>query len=109
MRYELRIYEPQEGRAEALRQRFEQHVLRIFPRHGIEVVGVFAPEPADGRLCYLTRFPDGAASEAAWARFNADAEWRDIKAASEREAGGPLMKAQSVTVLAALRPELALG
>ena len=37
--YELRIYTCEPGKLEALNQRFREHTMTIFARHGIENVG----------------------------------------------------------------------
>ena len=47
------------GSADAMRRRFRDRVAtRFFPRHGIELLGVFAAPDEDGRLTYITRFTD---------------------------------------------------
>src|SRR5664280_873418 len=59
--YEIRVYEAAEGKADAMRRRFCDNVAtQFFPRHGIELVGVFAATVEDGRLTYMTRFVDEA-------------------------------------------------
>jgi hypothetical protein len=96
--YEIRVYEAAEGRAEAMRRRFADHVAtRFFHRHGIELVGAFTAPEEDGRLTYVTRFADEAARKKAWASFAADPEWAVVKASSEPD--GPLLKSQTVSVL----------
>ena len=108
MIYEIRVYEAAEGRAEAMRRRFRDHVAtRFFPRHGIELVGAFTATTEDGRLTYMTRFVDEDARKKAWAAFAADPEWAAVKAASET--GGPLLKNQIVSVLAPAITGLPLG
>ncbi|HVB90274.1 MAG TPA: NIPSNAP family protein [Beijerinckiaceae bacterium] len=97
MIFELRIYEPAERRAEALRARFENEVVPRFAKHGIELMGVFQSPDAPGRLTYLTRYADEDARKRAWASFGADPDWAAAKAASE--ANGPLMKSQTISVL----------
>lgn len=97
MIFELRIYESAENRAEALRKRFENEVVPRFAKHGIELLGVFASPDSPGRLTYLTRYKDDAARKSAWTSFGSDPEWVKIKA--ETEAGGPLMKGQTISVL----------
>jgi hypothetical protein len=96
MIYEMRIYEHVEGRAEAVRKRFVDEVVPRLPKHGIELLGVFAA-PEDKKLTYLTRFKDENARKAAWASFSADPEWKAVKAASETN--GPLIAKQIVTVM----------
>ena len=108
MIYEIRVYEAAEGRASAMRQRFLQQVAaRFFPRHGIELLGVFTAPVEDGRLTYLTRFADEDARKKAWASFAADPEWAAVKAASETD--GPLLKNQVVSVLSPALAGLLLG
>ena len=97
MLYEMRVYEAAEGRADAMRRRFETEVVPRLPCHGIELMGVFTSEAAPTHLTYLTRFKDDAARKEAWASFSADEEWRAIKAVSEKD--GPLIREQIVSVL----------
>jgi hypothetical protein len=106
--YEIRVYEAAEGRADAMRRRFRDHVVtQFFPRHGIELLGVFTAPVEDGRLTYMTRFADEDARKKAWAAFAADPEWAAVKAASETE--GPLLKSQTVSVLSPAVAGLPLG
>ena len=107
MIFEFRIYEPAEERAGALRQRFERQVVPRFPKHGIELMGVFETPDASGRLTYLTRFKDEQSRQEAWSSFGADPEWKAVKAASE--AAGPLMKTQTIMVLEPILPNLPLS
>ncbi|QTL02196.1 NIPSNAP family protein [Aquabacter sp. L1I39] len=107
MLYEIRVYTASEGKAEAMRQRFLTEVVPRMPRHGIELVGVFTAPEEDGRLTYLTRFADEAARAAGWASFGGDAEWKAVKAATEVD--GPLLAAQSVSVLTPAAAGLLLG
>lgn len=106
MLYEMRVYEHVEGRAEAVRQRFESEVIPRLAKHGIELVGVFV-EPQAGNLTYLTRFANEEARKAAWASFGADPEWKAAKAASETN--GPLIARQIATILNPVVAGLPLG
>ncbi len=101
MLYELRVYVPHEGKADAMRARFLNQVIPIFARVGIDLVQVFAADDGSDRLVYLTRYQDAASRDAQWARFFADAEWAAVKANTERD--GPLLKSQEVMQLAQLR------
>lgn len=108
MIYEIRVYEAAEGRTDAMRRRFRDDVAtRFFPRHGIELVGVFTAPAEDGSLTYMTRFADEDARKKAWAAFGADPEWAAVKTASETE--GPLLKNQIVSVLSPAMAGLPLG
>jgi hypothetical protein len=106
--YEIRTYEAAEGHADAMRRRFrDQAATQFFPRHGIELIGVFTAPIEDGRLTYMTRFADEDARKKAWAGFGADPEWLAVKVASET--GGPLIKSQTVSVLSPAMAGLPLG
>jgi hypothetical protein len=95
--YEIRVYEAFDGKADAMKARFKTEVVKRFPNHGIELLGVFESESDASRLTYLTRFKSEQDRSSAWAAFTADPEWRAVKAATEID--GPLLKAQTVSVL----------
>ncbi len=107
MIYEIRVYEAADGKAEAMKARFKNEVVRRFPNHGIELLGVFESPSDVARLTYLTRFPSEDDRSKAWAAFGADPEWRAVKAATEVD--GPLLKNQTVTVLSPALAGLLLG
>jgi heme-degrading monooxygenase HmoA len=95
--YEIRVYEAVDGKADAMKTRFKNEVVKRLPGHGIELLGVFESATDASRLTYLTRFKSEEERSQAWAAFGADPEWRAIKAASE--VNGPLLKNQTVSVL----------
>lgn len=107
MIYEIRHYDAAEGKFEAMRRRFETEVVPRFPKHGIELLGVFTSQDQAGRMSYMTRYPSEEARQKAWASFGADAEWKAAKAASESE--GPLLARQTITVLEPALPGLPLS
>lgn len=107
MLYEIRVYQAAEGRADAMRRRFITEVVPRLPKHGIELLGVFTAPEEDGRLTYITRFPDEAARAAGWAAFGSDPEWKAVKVASEVD--GPLLASQSVSVLSPAAAGMLLG
>ena len=107
MRYEYRSYFAVEGKIEQVKRRFLDHTLRFFTRHGIEVVGIFEPEGSANELHYMTRFPDEETRKAAWAAFQADPEWQEVKTASEQ--AGPLLEKQSVNFLEPVGPACLLS
>jgi hypothetical protein len=105
--YEIRVYEAVDGKADAMKARFKNEVVKRFPSHGIELVGVFESATETSRLTYLTRFKSEDDRSKAWAAFGADPEWRVVKAASE--VNGPLLKSQTVSVLSPAVAGLLLG
>lgn len=107
MIYEIRVYEAEDGKATAMRDRFKTEVVPRLPRFGIELLGVFEAPHEDGRLTYLTRFKSEEERTSAWAAFGADSDWRAVKARTE--ADGPLLKSQTVQVLTPAVAGLLLG
>ena len=89
MIYELREYVAAPGRSAQLHNRFRDHVLDLFVRHQLDVVGYWSEADDDHRIVYLLRFVDDAARVAAWAAFQADPEWSSVK--SRSEAQGPIV------------------
>lgn len=107
MIYEIRSYEAHDGKADAMKARFKNEVVKRFPLHGIELLGVFESAADVARLTYLTRFKSEDDRTKAWAAFGADPDWRAVKAATEVD--GPLLKNQTVSVLSPSVAGLLLG
>src|ERR1700741_1712733 len=79
--YELRIYYCNPGRLDALIQRFQNHTLALFEKHGMENVGYWVPTaPGNNILYYILAFPDRAARDASFKSFVADPVWKEVAA-----------------------------
>lgn len=88
--YELRIYTINPGKAETLHNRFRNHTLALFKKHGIESIGYWMPvNTADQRLHFLLRYPSREARETMWKAFTTDPEW--TAAYKESESKGALV------------------
>src|SRR5438309_12005499 len=90
--YELRLYHVHEGKIDALKARFGDHTNTIFKRHNMKSIGYWSPEdaPASQNLfVYILEHPSREEAEKNWAAFQADPEWKKVKA--ESEANGPLV------------------
>ena len=89
--YELRTYTAHEGKLEALHNRFRNHTIKLFAKHGMINVGYWTPQENDkNQLIYLLGYPDRQARERAWKKFFEDPEWK--KAYRESIADGRLVK-----------------
>ena len=84
--FELRTYTASPGKLDALNARFREHTNALFAKHGMTVIGFFTPADGDRHqdtLIYVLAFPDREARDSAWKAFQADPEWKRVKAESE--------------------------
>jgi hypothetical protein len=82
--YELRIYKCNPGKLETLLERFQNHTLKLFEKHGMENVGYWIPiNNEKNELWYILAFPDRASRDASFASFIADPVWIDVAAKSQ--------------------------
>ena len=89
--YELRTYTAHEGKLEALHNRFRNHTIKLFEKHGMVNIGYWTPqENAKHQLIYLLGYPNRQARDRAWKKFFEDSEWK--KAYRESIANGRLVK-----------------
>ena len=89
--YELRLYHVNEGKMDALIARFGNHTDAIFKRHNMKSVGYWVPEDAPSSqnlFIYILEHPSREEARKNWAAFQADPEWKKVKADSETN--GPL-------------------
>ncbi len=94
MLYELRVYDCCPGRLPALLNRFQNTTLKIWERHGIRQAGFWTTVIGNSnhRLHYFLVWESLAEREQKWAKFMADPEWIEKRAASEKpENGGPIV------------------
>jgi len=90
--YELRLYHVNPGKIDALKARFGDHTDAIFRRHSMKSIGYWVPEDAPNSqslFIYILEHPSRQKAEENWAAFQADPEWKKVKADSE--ANGPLV------------------
>lgn len=93
MIYEVREYLAVPGKLSALIERFNKHALRLFAKHGMEVVQIGMTSIGDNsfnEILYTLRFANLAELEAKWAALLADQEM--ISTLTESEADGPLVQ-----------------
>ena len=88
--FELRTYSAAPGKRDELLERFEDHTMEIFRRHGMESVAYWLPEDSDRELIYMLAFPSEYARNEAWRTFDMDPEWQKVYEASRQD--GPLVE-----------------
>lgn len=80
MIHQLRIYEIFEHSKQAFHERFRDHAARIMRTYGFEIVAMWeARGERRTEFVYLLAWPDEPTKTAAWTRFMADEEWKEVK------------------------------
>lgn len=88
---ELRFEHAMPGKLSALNDRFANHTMALFDRHGIESVGYWTElVGVHQRVVYMLEYPSLGDRERSWAAFNADSGWQKVRADSEEN--GPLVR-----------------
>ena len=92
--FEMRTYTTTPGNLPRLLDRFRQHTVSLFSKHGMMHFGYFMPSAgrpgADDTLVYFLYHASPEARVASFAAFAADPDWVKVKAESETAAGGSL-------------------
>ena len=94
--YEMRTYYASPGKLEALHDRFRNHTLKLFEKHGMINIGYWVPiENPEHKLVYFLRHASEEAAKASWAAFRADPVWKKVHADSEKD-GKLVAKIESI-------------
>lgn len=91
--YELRTYTSSEGKLEALKALFRDHIVELFKRHGIESIGYWVPqdpEHSQNTLIYMLAHPSREAADKNWTAFRNDPEFQ--KAAKDSVKDGKIVE-----------------
>lgn len=92
--FELRTYScPDPSKHTALLQRFHNHTMKLFEKHGMENIVYWVPDErpeSQQRLVYLLGHASEQAAKESFASFRKDPDWIAAKEASEKAAGGSL-------------------
>ncbi len=91
--YELRTYTCEDGKLPDLLNRFKNHTMRIFEKHGMKNVMYWVPQDdpqKSNTLIYIVSHKSREAAKASWDNFRKDPEW--VKARDESEKAGKIVK-----------------
>ena len=95
---ELRIYEAMPGKMPDLNNRFKNHTMALFEKHGIENVAYWTDVVGtSNRLTYMLGYPDLAEREKGWSGFQSDPAWQTARSASEEN--GALVRVSKHSML----------
>ena len=101
--FEIRTYHALPGKLEDLHARFRNHTIKLFKKHGMEIVGFWGPtdkeKGSENTLVYVLAFPSREARDKAFQAFGADPEWQKARAESEKN-GKLVEKVDSVFLMA---------
>ena len=96
--FELRTYTAHPGKFEAMKTRFKDHIIPLFKKHNLVVVGFWTPADApnsENTLIYVLAHPSREAAKKNWDAFRADPERAKVWAETEKD--GPInLKVESV-------------
>ena len=97
---QLRIYEIFEHNKAAFHARFRDHAAHIMRTYGFDIVAMWeATTPERTEFVYLLAWSDEATKRAAWERFMADEEWKEIKRVTGAQHGTLVGAIQDRTLL----------
>jgi hypothetical protein len=105
--YELRIYQAEPGKRDALAARFASRTAAIYERHGITNVGFFIPKQsnpelgidADNTFIYILGFPSQEEREKRLKGRATDPEFRKVVIEGEKDPSTHLIrKAHSIEI-----------
>jgi hypothetical protein len=98
--FELRVYTAQPGKFEAMKARFKDHVVPMFEKHGMTVIGFWTAADApksENTLTYVLAFPSREAAKKSWNAFRSDPERAKVWAETEKD--GPInLKVESMYI-----------
>ncbi|GEE01685.1 hypothetical protein nbrc107696_21310 [Gordonia spumicola] len=90
--YELRTYTAFPGKVEALVERFNDHAVALFEKHGMTSIGYWVESDDTGaptdNLTYIVGHDSREAAAASWEAFWADPEWAEVQSTGERVTAG---------------------
>ena len=95
---ELRVYDTMPGKLPALHDRFANHTMGLFEKHGIENIAYWTEEVGvSNRLVYMLGYASLGDREKSWTAFQADPEWQRVRAESEKD--GALVRVSRHSIL----------
>jgi hypothetical protein len=101
--FEIRTYYAMPGKLEDLHARFRNHTVKLFKKHGMEIVGFWGPTDketgSENKLVYILAYPSREAREQAWRGFRSDPDWQAAQKKSE-ENGKLVEKVESAILMA---------
>jgi hypothetical protein len=106
--FELRTYTATKGNLGHLNDRFKDHTLKLFEKHGMTNVAYWnvlkGQKGDDTKLIYLLAHKSEEAAKKSFDTFRKDPDWVAARKASEEKAGGSLTEPKGGVVSEFLKP-----
>jgi hypothetical protein len=106
--FELRMYTATKGNLGNLNDRFRDHTMKLFEKHGMTNVVYWnvlkGQKDDDKRLVYLLAHKSREAAKKSFDEFRKDPDWIAAKDASEKKGGGSLTEPKGGVVSEFLKP-----
>jgi hypothetical protein len=106
--FELRTYTATKGNLGGLDDRFKNHTIKLFEKHGMSNLIYWhlaaSEKDADKMLIYLLAHKSEDAAKKSFDAFRMDPDWVAARKASEEKAGGSLTEAKGGVVSEFLKP-----
>jgi hypothetical protein len=86
--FEMRTYITHEGKLNDLHDRFSNHTMGLFEKHGMVNIGYWVPqdeEASQNTLIYIIAHESVEAAERSWDAFRNDPEWQEVYEASHAD------------------------
>jgi len=83
--FELRIYTANEGKFEELHDRFRNHTMSLFEKHGMRSFGYWVDAQTPNTLVYIIAHENADVIESNWQAFVKDPAWEAAYQASIAE------------------------
>lgn len=90
MLYELRIYHIYKDRMEAIHERFSEHTLELFKKHGMRTVDFWEDADGKNKIYYILEHQDRVSRDINFTHFMNDPDWIEVKGLSELD--GPIVE-----------------
>src|SRR5579872_6489246 len=75
--FEMRTYHAAPGKLDELHDRFRDHTMELFKKHGMVNIGYWVPvNNTNNLLIYIMAYPSREAREKSWKEFMADPDWQ---------------------------------
>lgn len=83
--FEMRTYTTFEGKLSELDERFRNHTVALFEKHGMRNIGYWIPTDKPNTLIYILAHKSKAAASQSWKAFVDDPEWQSAYKASIKD------------------------